>query len=579
MAPGPRSSLRTKILIILMPIMIIAALLWVAGVRFFNEPELLRQKISQQEMILDGVENGLDLLLDGLSRGVADLGPGARRQIKAMIRTYLRSPAVLGIAVLDEEMSVTALATQEGVEASFDDPGLKKAMEEGKVFQRILGKANLFDLGDSIEIFRPVIRGGRVVGGVWTLISIEDLTWTLRKSRRFYTLYLGISTLAMIALLTVLLTRIIFGPLKRVVEGMRHMERGDLDQRIDVESEDEIGQLSRAFNDMAGRLQDNQRVLQTHVEAMESANEDLSRSQEQLVKSQQELVKSEKMASLGRLAAGIAHEVGHPVGTILNYLPILKKGGNEPGEEREYLDEIEASALVIRTIIRRLLDYARPSSLDLKEINLNPIVENALTMAKMEKGSREKYSVDLKLSPDLPTVVVDETQFQQVMVNLIFNAYDAMPGGGDLLILSKRDRFKSTEGEIRQKPSRRKDDPPDRDYTKLRTPSPSSVGGARIHDGVDVVLVKVVDSGIGIPEENLSSIFDPFFTTKESGTGLGLSVSIQMIETIGGHIRVESRKNEGTQVSIFIPIPEQETSDSSSEAPDVEGDGGTDTAG
>lgn len=224
---------------------------------------------------------------------------------------------------------------------------------------------------------------------------------------------------------------------------------------------------------------------------------------------EQQLRHSEKLAAVGRLAAGIAHEVGNPLSSISGYAQLLRLGVEAEKTQKEYLMGIESESDRIKNIIRQLLDFSRTSQVKEEAIDLHQCLNQALSLISVNKDFRS-VEVVKELDSNLPNIIGDADQIEQVFLNLLLNALDAMPNGGKIWVVTRN------EGQA--------------------------------------VRIQISDSGVGIESENLDKIFEPFFTTKPAGkgTGLGLAVSHRIIEAHGGKIEVESQKSKGTTFTITL---------------------------
>jgi signal transduction histidine kinase len=322
---------------------------------------------------------------------------------------------------------------------------------------------------------------------------------------------------------------------------------GELNQRVPVEKGNEIGALGGVFNVMTDRLRESRSRIEDQVDRLERANTELARAQA-------DLIRGEKLASVGRLAAGIAHEVGNPLSSILGLTDILLRGGESnfslPPEAREHALQIHKETGRIHGILRRLLDFSRPSMAEFRAVDLNETVRETVTLA-LPMADLRQVETQLELDPSSPRIKTDGSLLQQVLLNLVLNAGQAMPEGGTLRIATRRTRYEPEAGA----PSRRTDDPPDQDFTRRR------LGDARLVHGSPVVEVEVSDTGPGIPEDVLPHVFDPFFTTKEPGrgTGLGLSVVHSIVEMLGGMIGVKSDPGKGASFRLILPCEEGES--------------------
>ncbi len=224
---------------------------------------------------------------------------------------------------------------------------------------------------------------------------------------------------------------------------------------------------------------------------------------------EEQIINSEKLASIGRLAAGIAHEIGNPLTSIFSFVQILKE--MEKGDEfkKESLETISFHINRISGILKQLSGYTKMPAGESKRCMINDIIDTALNLIRYDKKAKG-ISILKELSPDLPPIVIDDNQLSQVFVNITLNAIDAMPEGGTLTVRSFM-RFGS-------------------------------------------IAIQFEDTGIGILKEDIHKIFDPFYTTKEKGTGLGLSVSYDIIKKLKGTLKVDSESGKGTVFTILLPV-------------------------
>ncbi len=346
-----------------------------------------------------------------------------------------------------------------------------------------------------------------------------------------------------------LLSRVLVKPIKDLVRLTQKISDGDFSQKIEVTSKNEIGQLIGSFNRMIDRLKENQESLENYLESLESANKKLKQAQE-------ELIRTEKLASIGRFAAGVAHEVGNPLGAILGYTSLLQKDGMGHEESKDYLKRIEKEIDRINRIVRELLDFARPSKFEFKDVEINRVIESTLSLLSYQRNFKN-IETQLDTQTDLPMIKGDESQLSQVFINIILNATDAMPDGGILRIQTKLHVVENPEADRLQRvyPRRRRSDPMESDYSRMRKTDPLAALIKKFSEGDRLVGIRISDTGIGIKKEDLENIFDPFFTTKapDKGTGLGLSISLRIVESLGGEIRVESEVGKGATFEIYFP--------------------------
>ncbi len=266
------------------------------------------------------------------------------------------------------------------------------------------------------------------------------------------------------------------------------------------------------FTQITKHLSSKQQRLEEYVLSLEKANENLR-------KTKKELHVSEKLASLGYLAAGIAHEIGNPLGSVLGYIEILQKATIDHEKGQDILRRIEKDIERIRRIIQELVSFSRPHALNIQTLDINEIIRRVISQLPSDPKKVVEIKVQLTEFPLFADV--DEHKLQSVVFNIICNAIDAISSSGSIQI--------STSRRIRE--------------------SSSIIGGS------EVIAIQFSDTGSGIPEENLSKVFEPFFTTKEPGSGMGLGLSLchRIIESLNGEIEIQSTYGKGTDVTVFFP--------------------------
>jgi hypothetical protein len=341
------------------------------------------------------------------------------------------------------------------------------------------------------------------------------------------------------------LRELVVRPVERMIVRAERVAGGDHTHLLPATDTRELRRLSAALNQMAGRLIEQQQTLAENVRSLDETNRALSDARIRLVR-------AEKLASIGRLAAGVAHEVGNPLGAILGYLEVGKRRG---ATDREWTDGIAYEVRRIDRIVRGLMEYARPKAAAVREIDVNEVVRATAEMMGLQ-GRFKKLELRLRLGEVLPPVRADAGQLEQVVVNLLLNAEDAAgENGGGLVEVST-----ATGAAERADPAvpRRRTDPAGVDYSHLRRldrtvdPGPAVL----LRDGDPVVEIRVADDGPGVAPELRNRVFEPFFTTKEPGrgTGLGLAVSARLIEGMGGTVDVLPRDGGGAVFRVRLPV-------------------------
>ena len=313
-----------------------------------------------------------------------------------------------------------------------------------------------------------------------------------------------------------LISRLVTGPMNALVEATQAVAAGELMRRAPPASTRELDDLATSVNRMTERLLDAQGAL----------------------------VQAEKLASVGRLAAGVAHEVGNPLAAIDNYVELLRRRGVEP----ELVLAIAREAERIDAIVRSLLDYARPRALEREPLDLSAVAAGAVALLRTQ-GVLRGVTVDVEAAPDLPRVLGARPALEQVFVNLLLNAVDAAGEGGRLVVSASQARLgPSREAEVRRT------DADAAGVTERTAPRAARyLGGAP--DSAPAVQVVVADSGAGVASDLVRRIFDPFFTTKPpgKGTGLGLAMVQRIVHDHGGRVDVAKAREGGAAFTVTLP--------------------------
>jgi C4-dicarboxylate-specific signal transduction histidine kinase len=344
---------------------------------------------------------------------------------------------------------------------------------------------------------------------------------------------------------SVLLRRRLVEPMESLAADARRIAEGDLHHRVGPLDSLELEHLRQSVHAMADRLIEDQRRLAKNVESLDLTNQELIRARDQVVH-------AARLASVGTLAAGIAHEVGNPLAAILAFADVAKSRLSRGGNDVELLDSIRDEAYRIDRIVRGLLEYARPRKGGATPMSPGRVLDRVRELLD-NQGKLDRLKCTWSVAPDVPDVVMDPQQLEQVLVNLALNAIDAVEGTEDPRLSVT---IAVEEPEVARLPARRVDDPPGIDYRHRRRLATDEVRGVDpLFNAEHVVVIQVVDNGSGIPEDDLENIFDPFFTTKElgKGTGLGLSICARLVEGMGGHIQASNAPQGGACFTIRLP--------------------------
>ncbi|MEX2282870.1 MAG: ATP-binding protein [Gemmatimonadota bacterium] len=344
--------------------------------------------------------------------------------------------------------------------------------------------------------------------------------------------------------------RRILSPIAEMVRGAETIAHDDLEHRLPAAETSELNRLAEAINRMAERLIADKALLAENIRSLDETNQLLTEARDAMVR-------TEKLASAGRLAAGIAHEVGNPLGAIIGYLGLV--GRHAEGRQKELIANAEREAHRIDRIVRGLLDYSRPHEPRARALDVNTVVRDTMDLVHTQ-GRFLEIELNVDLSEPLPPVIGDPYQLQQVLVNLFVNAADALESAGTKPArVSVRTRLREAQQKLHVR-ARRKDDPPSVNYSHRRRLWAAPAHNDPAPVGQPVVEILITDNGPGIPPEMLTQIFEPFVTTKEpgKGTGLGLAVCARLVEGMGGVIRAENLNGQGAQFNIVLPLADSE---------------------
>ena len=343
-----------------------------------------------------------------------------------------------------------------------------------------------------LEVEIPIFSRGPLVkrGSIKIGLSLEDMRAEIRKTR-LTLLFIGVAGFLLGMIGATLLARRIAKPIKKLMEGTVRVSKGDFSHPIRIESADELGNLAMSFNEMSARL------LATRDE---------------IEKTHKKLIQAEKLASIGKLSATIAHEIRNPLTSVkLNIQKVLEDG--RLGDlEQEHLAITQEGIGQIEKFIKDLLNFTRVSGLQLEHFSVAQIIEESIKM--IADGFRQKkIEIERRIEEGVPEVLVDGDKMRQVFLNVLGNAGEAVPEGGKVSL------------------------------------SVSLVTDTRPKK----VRIRISDNGCGIPDKDWEAVFEPFFSTKASGFGLGLANARKIVEQHKGTIRVVRKRSPGTVFEILIP--------------------------
>ncbi len=331
--------------------------------------------------------------------------------------------------------------------------------------------------------------------------SIEIPPSVFGPAWKFFGAYLVLTQSALFFLGYILFHRTVIGPISDVAR-LAGKAAGIADPNFaeSMKLKGDIQHISATLRGLISKSVDDREKMEALIEKLQAANTDLEAAQ-------QGLIRSEKLAGVGRLAAGLAHEIGNPVQILMGYVELLQRAPDTL-PLAEILSRMDQEIKRIHTILQKLLDFARPIRKHIAVCDINALVKDCADLIRGRKGFRN-FELEYVLDPRLTPVKTEPEKIRQIVINLLFNAADAIPESGGKIMIQTRKQGENLE-------------------------------------------IQIKDTGSGIAEADLEKVFDPFFTTKEpgKGTGLGLAVCLGLVESLGGDISVESESGKGTAVRV-----------------------------
>lgn len=515
--------MKLKILLTLAGILFVSMLLMALVMIYLSHRFLIRSEISTAKKIA--------IMTAGLyASGDNDLN--AEPDVKAAEKfiTHMHFDTCIGVIILNRKL--------DAVFSSGNDPytmGPLKAVATGVVksgeMQESFYGTRWSVLCVQPEVYVvgcPVMDENTTIGAVGCAFKLVEAGKNMRKFQQIAILYLLINTALFAAIGFFRFDRFIVKPIQKLVKRATAYRAGD-GPVFPYEGGGEWETLYRAVNRIVDLNTDDNRALKASVESLEFAMAELK-------KAQLEIIRAEKLATVGRLSSGIAHEIGNPIGIILGYIELLKDNSLSQDETSDILRRTGNEVRRIDRIIRQLLDFSRPVKKNRMVVSGHDAITEILEMMRAQPFF-SLITVQLDLAAPTDRVTVDPGQLHQALLNLILNAADAIEAAG-----AER-------------------------AGKLSISSQNVLAPIKTEKPKLVLKLSFSDNGEGISPDCLNNIFDPFYTTKPpgKGNGLGLWVSMMIIEGFGGKITVESRRGEGTTIHVFLPVEKNEMGEAQGE--------------
>ncbi len=477
-------SLRLKMILGIGAIMLTAVLVYASiGLRR-QEIHLLNMSKREAQMVASLADRAISRAME----------QGKSFEVQLILERIADDPDISGIRIVDSAGKILRSNRSEEVDQVLPPRERPSRSEVSEPFWDYQEK--------TVDVLRPIMNGPDCIGchspqqptlGLLQVrAAFPSIDSELAQQWTFMIILAIVCLAASGGLIGLLFTVVAGRRIDALSETMGRVEAGDLLVRAAPEGRDELGRLATSFNTMVARLADARRQLENrHAE---------------------EIRRAEHLASLGKMAAGIAHEINNPIAGMLNCVRTLRKGVRDEEQRVQYLQMVQEGLGRIGRTVGQLLNFAREPKPHLTRTELEPLLRQCLALLRDELTTRGIVCT-FSQNGNLPPLVADRYQLEQVFLNILKNSVEAMPDGGRI-----------------------------------------TIGLGVREEGADrFIEVEVADTGIGIPAEELPRIFDPFFTTKEVGTGLGLSVSYGIVRAHGGYIKPESETGKGSRFIVGLP--------------------------
>ncbi len=475
-------------------IILLIIILLTIGVSGFTLFHLQREKVH----LIDGTRQSAQLLLNTIEKSIFhSMRLGNSAEVQAVLEMVGDSKGFAGVRIFGtdglilkshhpEEIGQMVdkrsfnLYVQQQDEAIFDNPDGEQVMS---LIRPIVADERCFRCHGS---------GQKVVGILNLDFSLAQMSQQLRETTEMF----GFSTLFILLFLApgiaLVMIRLLRRPLQRITDCMGQVEAGNLSVRMEPRTDDEVGRLMQGFNSMVGNLDRTQNELkQYHYRQMERAD---------------------RLASVGEMAAGLAHEIKNPLAGICGAIDVLADDYPEDDQRREVMRQIQVQVGRLNNTVNDLLFFGKPGQPVFTYCDINNLIKQTLMFVVQHPEAKNINQVE-EFTRGLPPVWVDQKQIQQVLLNVVVNALQAMVAGGVLTVITDKVE----------------------------------------RGGQDWVQIEICDTGPGISADELKKIFNPFYTTKSQGTGLGLPICRQLMESNGGTLRVDSGRSSGACFILDLP--------------------------
>ena len=478
---------------------------------------LIKKNLTHQA-IEEAMTKATILTASVMNSVVVEMSGFCQKDVQKIVSTVGVVPGIRTVRIFDEDGIITYSAEPSEVGKTVDvlDYSVYKSDERGRPFRSEGTEQRAFcsiePIENSLECHRCHGEEKELLGILDVCVSMQDTEERIARNSKFLFATTLTTVILVVVAISISLWLLVNIPVNRLVRTMARVRKGDLTARVSLRRNDELGHLADSFNSMISRLDSSDRELkQFHAE---------------------QLKRADRLATIGELAAGIAHEIKNPLAGIAGATQVLAGEFGEDDPRYPVTQEILKLIERLDSTIRDLLDFARPSVPKIVPTDIADLVHKTLFLIEgMPEIKNYGIDVSLDMDPSMPMVPLDPDLIRQVFLNMAVNAIQAMPDGGVLTIAG----CPSADPEL-----------------------------GEVHPVEDYVVISFTDTGAGIDSDKIKSIFAPFFTTKVHGTGLGLPITLRLVEQHHGRITVDSEVGKGSVFRVYLPKSESPADNSDS---------------
>ncbi len=472
--------------------------------------------------------------------------------LQSLLESFSNNLEIPEIYVVNTNRQIIAARRYTNVGRRFSDEDIDKAFATSSIQRRYISSdrgANL-DPNDLVSITSPLFSDDETVAVLRLRLPMKDVAKASTGARRVLILYMLLTGIITALFGSLFLVKVVILPLRRLSLATQNVTDEKFDNPVAAHNYNEIGLLAKSLTRLHESLMEKEARVRQQTTRLEKALEKIKRDEANMIQ-------QDRLAYVGRVAAGVAHEVGNPLAAVFNYLSVLSNLEILDPESRKMIERMDGELTRIDRIMKELLNFSRPQPAMPASIDLPALVRECVGILR-DQRQLDNIETDIAVEQEIPRLVLDASQFKQVLLNVLINAVDAMSGFGKIEIRVGGASYEQTML-----------------YESLLTPGRDAESRERISDlaargiafstkpsfftGEKLAVIHIRDYGPGLEPEKVQQVFDPFFTTKVKGkgTGLGLAICQRIIDGMWGLLRFESRQSEdaesGSVFSIYLP--------------------------